>query len=65
MRRSTDTPLRRASKPAPAPEARQKVAHGETVGRNAVTNPAPEGAKEFSAGGFLPPHPGVEILLND
>jgi hypothetical protein len=55
--------------------ARQKVAHDETVGLNAPTNPAPArlrftstrqaGAKEFSAGGFLPPHPGLEIFLND
>jgi hypothetical protein len=35
------------------------------VGLNAPTNPAPDGAKEFSAGGFLPPHPGLEIFLND
>jgi hypothetical protein len=55
-----------ASKPPfPAPEARQKVAHGETVGRNAKTNPAPAGAKEFFASHFLPPLPGLEIFLND
>jgi len=50
---------------AAAPEARQKVAHGETVGLNAPTNKAPDGAKEFSAGDFLPPLPGLEIVLND
>jgi hypothetical protein len=50
---------------APASPVRQKAALGETVGINVQTNPAPDGAKEFSAGGFLPPHPGLEIFLND
>jgi hypothetical protein len=35
------------------------------VGLNAQTNPAPAGAKEISAGDFLPPLPGLEIFLND
>jgi len=67
-------PFAQAAKPAcpSAPEARQKAAHGETVGINAQTNQAPvrlrftstrqAGAKEFSDGDFLPPHPGLEIL---
>jgi|ERR1035437_1197086 hypothetical protein len=66
-------PFARAAKPAgPVPAARQKAAHGETVGINAQTNPAPAGlrftstrqagAKEFSAGDFLPPHRGLNFL---
>src|SRR5258708_1924228 len=31
----------------PAPEVRQKVAHGETVGNNAKRELAPDGAKEL------------------
>jgi hypothetical protein len=47
----------------PAPEARQGVAHGETVGLHAPTNPAPDGAKESSVCAFLPPLPGLEIAF--
>jgi hypothetical protein len=35
------------------------------VGINAQTNKAPDGAKEFYVGDFLPPLPGLEIILND
>jgi hypothetical protein len=62
----------RQNQPASAPAARQKAAYGETVGINAQTNPAPArlrftstrqaGAKEFSAGDFLPPHRGLNFL---
>ena len=55
----------RQNRPAPAPAARQIVAHGATVGFNAQTHPAPDGAKDISAGGCLSPHPGLEIFLND
>jgi hypothetical protein len=34
------------------------------VGINAPANQAPDGAKEFSADDFLPPIPGLEIVLN-
>jgi len=32
------------------------------VGLNVQTNLAPDGAKEISAGEFLPPHPGLELF---
>jgi len=40
-------------------ERRPKIAHGETVGINAQTNKAPDGAKEISFGDFL------RLLLTD
>jgi hypothetical protein len=43
-------------------ERRSKAARGETVGVNAQTNKAPEGAKETSVGDFAPPQPGLEIF---
>jgi hypothetical protein len=49
---------------SPAPEARQIIAHGETVGGNAPANPPRTGAKEFSADDFLPPLPGLGIVLD-
>jgi len=56
---------RRRARPPGAPEARQRVAHSETVGLHAPTNPAPAGAKESSVCAFLPPLPGLEIALLD
>jgi hypothetical protein len=52
-------------KTAPAPEARQKVAHGETVGLIAKINPSPERGERNFWYGFLSPLPELEIFLND
>ncbi len=48
-----------------AMEWRAKVAHGETVGINAQSNKAPDGAEEISIGDFLPPLPGLKNNLDD
>ena len=51
-------------KPFEVAERRPKIAHGETVGINAQTNKAPDGAKDISVGDFLPPHSGLEFFLD-
>ena len=51
------------SNPIEVAERRPKVAHGETMGINAQTNKAPDGAKEISIGDFLPPLPGLGFHL--
>jgi hypothetical protein len=50
--------------PAPAPEARQKVAHGETVGLIVTKFQAPAGAAENHQRKFLSPHPGLCLFVH-
>jgi hypothetical protein len=45
-----------------APEARQIVAHGETVGLDTKTIQAPAGATEINTRKSLSPHPGLDLI---
>jgi len=53
------------NRPTLAPEARQKVAHGETVGVIPKQIKPRMGRKKFSTVIFCRPPPGLEIFLND
>ena len=54
----------RVRPPIPSAGGVAIIAHGETVGGNAPAIPAPDGAKEFPADDFLPPLPGLGIVLD-
>jgi len=45
--------------PSSAPEARQRIAHGDSCGLSGKTPEAPAGAKESSSIFFLSPLPGL------